>query len=246
MKRGKEKRRKKRTKRRRSKDDARGDLESDEDRSWEEFETWSGCEPYSRTRVRMVPDVPVSPSSVVTELCDVSSCCSACRNLTLLCVDSLWTFYLAKQLARHLPWACRSGHFFALHQQYVHVCDSLLAPHISWVFVIFLVSPLRPQLHCLIRRLMIEIRMVFRHFDSAQFAHFVYLSLLCVVYILSLFSPSLECLLWYSCLIFHSACKKRILWNSSPVFLKKACTLLYGYAGRDEVRRFTSESAPRP
>ena len=32
-----------------------------------------------RVRMRMVPDVtdvPVSPSSVVTELCDVSSCCS--------------------------------------------------------------------------------------------------------------------------------------------------------------------------
>ena len=39
----------------------------------------SDCEPDSRARVRMVPDVtdvPVSPSSVVTELCDVSSCCS--------------------------------------------------------------------------------------------------------------------------------------------------------------------------
>ena len=37
------------------------------------------CEPDSRARVCMVPDVtdvPVSPSSVVTELCDVSSCCS--------------------------------------------------------------------------------------------------------------------------------------------------------------------------
>ena len=41
--------------------------------------SWSGCEPDSRARVRWVPyvtDVPVCPSSVVTELCDVSSCCS--------------------------------------------------------------------------------------------------------------------------------------------------------------------------
>ena len=60
-----------------------GDLESDEDLSWEdplkELESWSGCEPDSRARVRMVPDVtgvPVSPSSAITELCDVSSCCS--------------------------------------------------------------------------------------------------------------------------------------------------------------------------
>ena len=59
------------------------DLESDEDLSREdpldEFKSWSGCEPDARARVRMVPDVtdvPVSPSSVVTELCDVSSCCS--------------------------------------------------------------------------------------------------------------------------------------------------------------------------
>ena len=60
-----------------------GDLESDEDLSWEDplddFKCWSGCEPDSRARVRKVPDVNdvlVSPSSVVTELCDVSSCCS--------------------------------------------------------------------------------------------------------------------------------------------------------------------------
>ena len=58
-----------------------GDLESDEDLSWEdtldEFKSWSGCEPDSRACVRMVPDVTdvlVSPSSVVTELCDISSC----------------------------------------------------------------------------------------------------------------------------------------------------------------------------
>ena len=37
----------------------------------EEFENWSDCEPDSRERVRVVPDVidvPVSPSSVVTFL----------------------------------------------------------------------------------------------------------------------------------------------------------------------------------
>ena len=44
-------------------------------------------------------------------------------------VDSL---ILAKQLARHLPWACRSENLIALHQQCVHVCDSLSALHISW------------------------------------------------------------------------------------------------------------------
>ena len=59
------------------------DLESDEGLSWEdpleEFESWSGCELDSRARVRVVQDVtvvPVSQPSVVTELCDVSSCCS--------------------------------------------------------------------------------------------------------------------------------------------------------------------------
>ena len=44
-------------------------------------------------------------------------------------VDSL---ILVKQLARHLPWACRSENHIALHQQCVHVCDSLSALHISW------------------------------------------------------------------------------------------------------------------
>ena len=60
-----------------------GDLESCGDLSWkdflEEFENWSGCEPDSCARVRVVPDVTdvlVSPSSVVTEFCDVSSMCS--------------------------------------------------------------------------------------------------------------------------------------------------------------------------
>ena len=44
-------------------------------------------------------------------------------------VDSL---ILAKQLALHLPWACHSENLIALHQQCVHVCDSLSAFHISW------------------------------------------------------------------------------------------------------------------
>ena len=43
-------------------------------------------------------------------------------------VDSL---ILAKQLARHLPWACRSEKLIALHQQCVHVCDSLSASYLS-------------------------------------------------------------------------------------------------------------------
>ena len=57
------------------------DLESCGSLSWEdpleEFENWSDCELGSRTRVRVVPDVtdvPVSPSSVITELCVVSPC----------------------------------------------------------------------------------------------------------------------------------------------------------------------------
>ena len=86
-------------------------------------------------------------------------------------VDSL---ILAKQLARHLLWACRSENLIALHQQCVRVCDSLSARHISWdIFVIFTVSSTRPQIHCLIRRSMSEIRMVFQHFGCAQFAHLV-------------------------------------------------------------------------
>ena len=53
-----------------------------------------------------------------------------CRTLSLFFeVDSL---ILAKQLARHLSWACRSENLIALHQQCVHVCDSLSALHISW------------------------------------------------------------------------------------------------------------------
>ena len=59
------------------------DLESGRDLSWkdplEDFENWSDCEPDSCARVHVVLDVtgvPVSPSSVVTEFCDVSSMCS--------------------------------------------------------------------------------------------------------------------------------------------------------------------------
>ena len=91
---GKEKRRKKRTKRgkpKRRRDglvfveafDQGRDLESCGGLSWgdplEKLENWSNCEPDSSAHVRVVPDVTdvlVSPSSVVTELCDVSSCCS--------------------------------------------------------------------------------------------------------------------------------------------------------------------------
>ena len=53
------------------------------------------------------------------------------------CSSSVFVFsevvslILAKQLARHLPSACCSGNFIALHQQCVHVCDSLPALHIS-------------------------------------------------------------------------------------------------------------------
>ena len=57
------------------------DLQSRGDVSWEhlleEPEDLSDCEPASGELVRAVPggsDVPVSPSSVITELCDVSPC----------------------------------------------------------------------------------------------------------------------------------------------------------------------------
>ena len=56
------------------------DLESFGDLSWndplEKPEDLSDCEPVSSARVRVVPDATVSPSSVVTEFCDVSLCCS--------------------------------------------------------------------------------------------------------------------------------------------------------------------------
>ena len=59
------------------------DLESCGDLSWEDplekFENWSDSELDARARVRMVLDVTdvlVFPSSVVTGLCDVSSCYS--------------------------------------------------------------------------------------------------------------------------------------------------------------------------
>ena len=60
-----------------------GDLESCGDLSWvdllEKREDLSDCEPDSCAHVRVVPDVTdvlVSPFSVVTEFCEVSSCCS--------------------------------------------------------------------------------------------------------------------------------------------------------------------------
>ena len=58
-------------------------MESCGDLSWvdllEKHEDLSDCEPDSCAHVRVLPVVTgvlVSPSSVVTELCDVSSCCS--------------------------------------------------------------------------------------------------------------------------------------------------------------------------
>ena len=76
MKRGKEKRRKKRTKRRRSKEEV-------SDLSWrdllEKHVDLSDGELDSCAHVHVVPDVIdvlVSPSSVVTELCEVFSCSS--------------------------------------------------------------------------------------------------------------------------------------------------------------------------
>ena len=60
-----------------------GDLESCGGLSWEDFveklEDLSDCEPDTRAHVRVVPDVtdvPVSSSSVITEFCEVLSCCS--------------------------------------------------------------------------------------------------------------------------------------------------------------------------
>ena len=62
------------------------DLASCGDFSWgdplEKLENWSDRELVSCERVRVVPDVTdvaVSPSSVVTEFCHVSSCCSDCE-----------------------------------------------------------------------------------------------------------------------------------------------------------------------
>ena len=94
--RGKEKRRKKRTKRRESKRKCevvflwrplkslvKKEVWSCGDLSWvdlvEKREDLSDCEPDSCAHVRVVPDVTVvlvSPFSVVTEFCEVSSCCS--------------------------------------------------------------------------------------------------------------------------------------------------------------------------
>ena len=88
-------------------------------------------------------------------------------------VDSL---ILAKQLARHLPWACRSENLIALHQQCVHVCDSLSALHISWdirhIYREF------NQTADTISNQAIDERdsNVFQHFGSVLLAHHVYLS----------------------------------------------------------------------
>ena len=75
-------------------------------------------------------------------------------------VDSL---ILAKQLARHLPWACRSENLIALHQHCVHVCDSLSALHISS-----------------------DIRHIYREFNQTR------LTLECQILCTSLFSPYLS------------------------------------------------------
>ena len=60
-----------------------GDSESCGGRSWRDLlekpEDLSDFEPDTRVVVHVVPDVtdvPVSPSSVVTEFCDGFSCCS--------------------------------------------------------------------------------------------------------------------------------------------------------------------------
>ena len=87
-------------------------------------------------------------------------------------VDSLT---LAKQLARHLPWACRSENLIALHQQCVHVRDSLSALHISWdIRHIYREFNQIADTHYLIRRLTSVIRMFFQHFGCVLLAHHVY------------------------------------------------------------------------
>ena len=62
----------------------------------------------------------------------LSSVCFALRLQDLHVIFEVDSLILAKQLARHLPWACRSENLSALHQHWVHVCDSLSALHISW------------------------------------------------------------------------------------------------------------------
>ena len=61
-----------------------------------------------------------------------SVCLARCVYKILMLIFEVDSLLLAKQLARHLPWACRSESLIALHQQCVHVCDSLSALHISW------------------------------------------------------------------------------------------------------------------
>ena len=92
-------------------------------------------------------------------------------------VDSL---LFAKQLARHLPWACRSENLSALHQQINNVYMFVIPFQLftsRGTFVIFIASSNRPQIHCPIRRSMSVIRMVFHHSGNVQSAHHVYLSL---------------------------------------------------------------------
>ena len=125
-------------------------------------------------------------------------------------VDSL---LLAKQLARHLPWACRSENLIALHQQCVHVCDSLPALHISWdirhIFREFNQTADTLSNQAINKRY----SNVFQHFGSVPFVHHVYVFFPSVASILSIFRTTLECQISCTCLItfvrFHSACQKK-------------------------------------
>ena len=60
------------------------------------------------------------------------------------------------------------------------------------IFVIFIVSSTRQQIHCPIRRLMSVIRMVFQHFGSVPSVLLVYL-LLTSCCILPIIHLTLEC-----------------------------------------------------
>ena len=98
-------------------------------------------------------------------------------------VDSL---LLAKQLARHLPWACRSEislHFIS--SVFMFVTLSHLFTY-RGIFGISTVSSIRPQMPCLTRRLMSVIRMVLRNFGNVRTAHPV-----CLFRFFSLVHPSL-------------------------------------------------------
>ena len=88
-------------------------------------------------------------------------------------VDSL---ILARQLARHLPWACRSEISLPfINNVYMFVIPFPLFTS-RGTFVIFTVNSTRLQIHCPIRRLTSVIRIVLQHFGSVQFAHHDYLS----------------------------------------------------------------------